>query len=372
MNIILIFLAINFIKIISSIIFIIYLILWIESSYIINKKMFISKENVYEKAFYYPKIISELPDKMEICELIYIIHYNSVFNITYNRILKGNLYFLREFKIKNILRSIILFFFNISFLLINIVLILFKIKNTEEFVNFLYKKAHNAYDNRVIININNKWEINGGSINYWNNIRHLDIFKSMSKNSYDQFKDLITKTYDVVEQINNDSKFTQSTIKFINKNKSSIPHKGHIGLIKNTNFIGYETDYNNALSKDNYGLRPVINKFIGNIKYSIELEISVNDVSQISKEKKVSLSAQSMGAIIYGHDSEIISRIFHEQIKDYENIIEELGSILKENNEFMLFENKKYDIVHSMVLHSINNQTIESSDLIKHTYDLFN
>lgn len=110
----------------------------------------------YESFFIKP--ITQL-EKNNLPYIIYVTHYNLVFELTYKRILHGNFFFLNNINKNNTLNllfKIILIFFQITKIILKLLILLIKHKNTRELVSYFYKTNYPYFDDRIIININNK------------------------------------------------------------------------------------------------------------------------------------------------------------------------------------------------------------------------
>lgn len=293
-----------------------------ESNDIIEQKTF-KIDGRYTNFSIRPIIINTVPDTIPIGKLLYYGYYNSVFNLTYNKIIYKSKYFwLKEMTIKKVIKSIFFWYIGISRLSLLLILKIVKYKE-ESITDYLLKIFGNPIDDRLIIKINNKWEVNGNEKKMWNSISSV-LENRVSTYKIEYIKPRIFSLYHQMKEINFYNKTYAA--KFVNiKNKT--PHKAFFDSSKDKEEIGYETEYKKAYINGFYNKYKLINWYDGEKKESTLLNIRIDELKQISKEKKILISKQLIGAIDHGF-GEKISTNYTNKIKTIEEAKNEIEKAL--------------------------------------------
>lgn len=322
-----------------------------ESEEILNKKFFKIDENRWTNYCIRPKKINTTDEDMPIGTILYKIYYNKVFNLTYIKILLGREKFwikiIKNIKLKNIIEKIFYLLVGLSKFFITILSIITKYKN-KSIQEYLFSTFCNPWDeisDRLIIRINNKWEINGIRKRIHQKIKE-ELYYKTSENKWSSGSIEIWKMIEKWEKEYSKYSYETITKSILHKNKSIGIHNIFPELIKENKLVAYMTDLNKAEKKNNFSLSPFIYKFEGDKKDSRILIDDIYNVKQLEEEKSISSLKIILGAKVNGFNETFASKKFLNNIESIEEIwlmidtdLENLGlnneKAIKIRNEFM-------------------------------------
>lgn len=222
-----------------------------------------------------------------------------------------------------------------------------KERNIED---YLFTYFVRSIDNRIIIRIGYEWKTNGN----WNSTKN-----SIERILNDNYKDAISSLkiqkilertkiyYDKIEEMEPNTRMYKAT--FVNKNLPQTQHDVYLEAHKNDKTVGYQTEYESAYAKNYWGNEVIINKYQGKSKPSVLLEYNIDKLKQETEEKKVSSLKQAHGALLYGHNEDIIS-------PKYKNTIDYL------NKESIIYRN---DLLDMGIEDAKNLEYLITSDIVK-------
>lgn len=278
-----------------------------------------------------PKTFNGIPKYIPSLKMLYYVIWNKIFNLAYMKIFVGqhNFWFkvLKSLKKIEMFKSLVYLFLGFNRFLIKIFIEIFKFdgRNIEE---YLFKNFNNPWDDRIIIKINNNWEINGTTKKIIKDIEEI----LERKISYGNFQFLKPHLYLKVEMFRGklveiDKQYLCYSGEFINiKNKTQ--HSTFIGISKSE--LAYQTDFLKAIKKNNYGRTPIIKKYEGYEKTSTLLPIKESDMKPLADPELESCAKQMYGAGIDGYDHQNVSIKFQEQIKEVKELSLEWQQFLEE------------------------------------------
>lgn len=311
------------IKLITVFFVIIFFMINKESNDILNQKEFKINDR-FTNFSLKPITFNTIPEPISIGTMFYYAYFNSVFDVTYAKILFGRKYFwLKQFSIKKIIRSLFFWYIGVSRLAILLIYKVIKYKDNR-FENYLLHVFARPFDDRIIIRMNQKWEVNGGVELFWKKITYtLDTKISIHK--LESIKPAIFKLYKETLELNNESRMFMA--KFINI-KTKIPHHIFPEAAKESKTWAYQTDFHKAKNNNFYDKDPLIFKYDGLKKKSTLIEENKNEFMQISEEKKTIITNQLKGAVEYGYDKSKLSEKYNKSIEDITEIKLKLSEIL--------------------------------------------
>lgn len=320
--------VILYIKIIAILYAIVLFTINLESENFLNKSFKID-EKIYASYFVRPLIFSNKPENFGIGTLFYYGYWNLVFDLTYLKILLGRKRFwFKIFSLKKFFFSVFFWYVGVSKLLFRLLIKILKINQNsiEDYLFFLFSRPN---DDRLIIKINNEWQVNGKTATkVFNEIEEI----LRNKISYSQWNSMKIQLYKLTQKMWEISSETQVySAKFIeinNKKKHTVfPESSKV-----EKFLGYQTEYDKACNNQFYNRKPLINKFQGPKKESTLLFANENEFKQITKEEKVNAINHFKGAIADGYDKTIISKNYENSINQILILENEFNNILFENN----------------------------------------
>lgn len=298
-----------------------------------------------------PKTFSRIPHYIPSLKMLYYAIWNKIFDLAYMKIFVGeeNFWFrvLKSLKKIEMLKSLIYLFLGFNRFIIKIFIELFKFnnKNIEE---YLFRNFNNPWDDRIIIKINNNWEINGSTQKIIKDIEGI----LERKISHGNFQFLKPHLYLKIEMfrgklIEIDKQYLCYIGEFINI-KNKIQHSTFICISKSD--LAYQTDFLKAIKKNDYGRTAVIRKYEGDDKKSTLFPIKESDMKPLADPELESCVKQMYGAGIHGYDHENVSIKFQEQIKEikglsleWQEFLEEIGVSSMHSKE--LFEKLLNEII---------------------------
>ena len=311
-----------------------------ESNKILKKEYKIGEER-YRNYCIRPKILYTIPDYIPSLKILYYAIWNKIFNLTYMKVFIGedNFWFkiIKSFKKIEILKSLIYIILGVNRFIVKIFIEILKF-NSKSIEEYLFRNFKNPSDNRIIIKINNKWQLNGSTQKIIGKIQ-IYLERKVSHQNFDLLKPHLYVKMEIIRQrlIQMDKEYLCYQAQFLHIN-NKIPHTTFIGISKEE--LSYQTDFKTAIKKNNYGKMPVINQYEGEKKLSTLLPIKGEYMRPLQDPKLEGCIKQIHGALINGYDDENISIKFQQQIKETEalsvewtNLLEEIGvdsSISKE------------------------------------------
>jgi len=299
----------------------------------ILKKEYKIEEGRYRNYCIRPKILDTMPDYIPSLKMLYYAVWNKIFNLTYMKVFIGEEGFwfkiIKSFKKIEMLKSFIYIILGLNRFIVKIFIEILKFnsKNIEE---YLFRNFKNPSDDRIIVKIDNKWQINGATQKIIKKIEEC-LEKKISHQNFDLLKPhLYLKIEPIRERfIELDKEYLCYKARFLHI-ENKIEHTAFIGISKEE--LAYQTSFWAAIKKDNYGKKPVINKYVGKSKLSTLLPIKEEYMMPKEDPKLKSCYKQVQGAIIDGYDDENVSIRFKEQIREtkalsveWTNFLEEIG-----------------------------------------------
>jgi hypothetical protein len=141
--------------------------------------------------------------------------------------------------------------------------------------------------------------------------------RKVSHQNFDLLKPHLYVKMEVIRQrlIQIDKEYLCYQAEFLHIN-NKIPHTTFIGISKKE--LAYQTSFQTAIKKDNYGEIPVINKYEGEKKLSTLLPIKEEYMKPLQDPKLEGCIKQIHGALMNGYDDKYISIKFEQQIKETE------------------------------------------------------
>lgn len=321
--------AFFYIKVLSFLFFLYILLVNNESEKILKKKSY-KLENRYTNYCFKPKTLDEVPNDLPIGTILYYIYWNNVFDLTYVKILHKKEKILNKILnkifLKQILKSLLLVLIGLNRLLIKITINVLRY-NDKKLEEYLLKNFIKSEDDRMLIKINNEWDLNG--------LKSLidGILRPSLKTIGDDKKDIIIKkAIEIVNEkkiqineINHETLMYKATFKDI---KTKIPHSVYIESTKDLQKVGYETDYEKAISRGNYDCPVLINEFDGPKKITTLLSKNKEDFIMVEDPKLVSAMRQYKGALVRGYNVDLISEKYDKSIKTIGNNMIEIKTEL--------------------------------------------
>lgn len=354
-----IIIIINFIKAIGLLISIILWLINKESEDILKTK----RENICIR----PTIFIEMPETMTISSLMHNKYKNKVFDLTYMKILLGRDRFWIKMLIltinKNTVKNIFFIILGINRLLINFLYIVLK-NDWNSLKIYIYNKTVNPVDSRIIMKINERWEINGTKEKIISFIE-LNLQNKISRSNFNLISPLIYKKIEILEkkitEIDHETKTFRGL--FVEKT-TKMHHKVFIEMPKSDRYYGYETDLLKAAKNNYYGLTPLI-EYKGTKKDSVLIKINSNEMIPKTEMKKESALAIYYGGISNGYNpTEINDKhvINMKKIETIENeFIEELNNIGFDESDSKRISKQVIELIIKS-----NNNTID--DIINTNY----
>lgn len=273
-----------------------------------------------------PIMFDTTPDDVVIGTILYYAYYNSVFDLTYKKIALGRKNFwIKQISIKKTLKSIFFWYVGISRLMLLLALKIIKY-DEKGLENYLVKLFIKPMDDRLILKINNKWEINGKWELFWKTTNE-KLLGLTSESNLEYIKPSLLKIYNKSLEINSESKTFLAT--FVNV-KTKIPHNIFPEASKDSKIWAYQTDFQKAYNKDFYNKEPLIHKYDGIKKQSTLLEGRFDEFKQIRKEKITTVTNQFKGALDYGYNDEKLSEKYNDGINELRIIEIEINKLLDE------------------------------------------
>ena len=307
------------------------------------KKEYKRGESRYTNYCIRPKILDTIPRYMPSLKMLYYAIWNKIFNLTYMKILVGidNFWFkvLKSIKKIEIFKSLVYIILGLNKFIIKIFIEIFKFdsKSIEE---YLFRTFKNPSDDRIIVKINNKWEINGSTQKIIKKIEEL-LERKMSHQNFDLLRPHLYLKMEVIRErlLEIDNEYLCYNAKFVHI-KNKVQHSTFIGISKID--LSYQTDFSKSIKKNNYNEIPVVKKYKGTSKVSTLLPIKEEYMKPVDDPELKSCFKQVQGAILYGYEDKNVSIKFEEQIKEvrelsseWENLLEEIGVGSIESKELL-------------------------------------
>lgn len=301
-----------------------------ESNKILKKEYKIQKDR-YRNYCIRPKILYTMPDYMPSLKMIYYAMWNKIFNLAYMKVFIGEdnfwLKILKSFKKIEMLKSLIYIILGLNRFLVKIFIEIFKF-NSKSIEEYLFRTFKSPSDDRIIVKINNKWQINGSTQKIIGKIETY-LERKISHQNFDLLKPHLYFKMEIIRQrlVQMDKEYLCYQAQFLHID-NKIPHKTFIGISKEE--LAYQTSFRVAIKKDNYGKVPVINQYEGKSKTSTLLPIKEQYMRPVEDPKLERCTKQIQGALMNGYDDKNISTKFEEQIKETEALSVEWTGLLEE------------------------------------------
>lgn len=315
-KIILIALTYKFIKFIIFFLIFIFLIINKESEDVLKKK-----ENYCLRPIdFYTTAGIDLP----LGTFAYYWYFNKVFDLTYIKIMIGREKFwikiIKSIKLKYLIKRIILWYIDFSYLLLKIIKEIIKFNKNEKFDFYLFNKINKNKLNpdRLIIRIEEKWQINGSYLEIC--MKCINFLKNKNTISTSNIELLKPRFYNIIKEYSdnlnnnfNNSKNIEQGI-FINKINKSM-HWYLEGISKDEDKKPYFTDQKNAEKFNYYGIEDqVLMKGIEWKKPSCLIQIPKDNVRLKGIVDKISSIRLFKAADLNGYNEVLIKESIIEDI----------------------------------------------------------
>lgn len=298
-----------------------------EANKFINKKTFEIEPGRFTHFSLSPKNMDIRYKDVQIGSMLFAAYWNLVFNLIYIKILKGNFFWLKILSPKKIIKSIFFFLIGINRLAIKISYNLYKHRKFE-IEDIIYFKLLSIFHNekKIIVKLNNKWILNGNGRNLLNTLQKIASDKWNEK--------LVEKCNNILYEQNKKLDDIGSYKKTYWANHLNLETKQKhliwLDINKQEDKVGYQTDFNKAIIKNNYDKTLLINKYWGGKKDSTLLPEDLNNLKQIGNETPSSNKRLIEGGYKNGFDKNQLKPEIIENIEDFEKIIIETKKLLEE------------------------------------------
>ena len=197
-----------------------------------------------------PKILDAIPDYIPSLKMLYYAVWNKIFNLTYMKVFVGEDDFwfkiLKSFKKIEMLKSLIYIILGLNRFLVKIFVEIFKFNN-KSIEEYLFRTFKNPSDDRIIIKINNKWQINGATQKIIRKIEEC-LERKISHQNFDLLKPHLYLKIEMIRErfVEMDKEYLCYKAKFLHI-ENKIEHTTFIGISKEE--LAYQTSFWAAIKK---------------------------------------------------------------------------------------------------------------------------